>query len=359
MVEYLIFANVIYLLLSFIIFVGMNIYKDLNQLPAFKNAIITIGTFDGVHEGHKKILSQLKTKAKEVNGETVVITFYPHPRKIIGDTTGVRLITTLEEKLMLLSNDGIENVVVVPFNEAFSSLSAENYIIEFLYKKFKPYTLIIGYDHRFGFQRKGDYHLLEQYGKQLGFNVEEIDAKTIAEATISSTRVRKALLQADIETAKELLGYNYFFEGTVIKGDQLGRTIGYPTANLQLNNDEKLVPADGVYAVEVYMQQIIGHRPQTTDNTQQNEINKGSTVSCGLWTTNYLKGMLYIGSRPVVNGKRRVIEVNIFDFNEDIYSENLKLTIKKFIRGDKHLNGLEALKNQLAIDKIEVLKCWN
>ncbi|MBX2932153.1 MAG: riboflavin biosynthesis protein RibF [Chitinophagaceae bacterium] len=327
----------------------MNMYKDLELLPVFHNAVITIGTFDGVHEGHKKILAQLKAKAKEVQGETVVITFYPHPRKVVGDTSGVNLINTLEEKLFLLEKEGIDNVVVVPFNEHFSTLSAEEYINDFLYKKFKPHTLIIGYDHRFGFQRKGDYHLLEQYGEQLGFLVQEINAKVIAEAAISSTRVRKALLQADVQTAKELLGYNYFFEGSVIKGDQLGRSIGYPTANLQLNNEEKLVPADGVYAVEVY-------RQQTTDHRAQNEINKGSTVDCGLWTMDCLKGMMYIGSRPVVNGKRRVIEVNIFDFDEDIYHENLQVVIKNYIRGDMHLNSLEELKHQLALDKEAVIQ---
>jgi len=315
--------------LSFTIFAIMKVYRDLEQLPDFKNAVITIGTFDGVHEGHKKIVAQLKARAKEVNGETIVITFYPHPRKIVGDTSGVQLINTLEEKIQLLENENIDNVVVVPFNEKFSMLSPEAYITDFLYKKFKPNTLIIGYDHHFGYQRKGNYQLLEKYGTALNFSVQEIDAKVIAEVAISSTSIRKALLQADIDTAKKLLGYAYFFEGKVIEGDKIGRTIGYPTANLQLNDPEKLVPADGVYAVEVYRKK------------------------------EQLKGMMYIGSRPVVNGKRRVIEVNIFDFDENIYDEYLKIIFKAFIRKDLILSNLDNLKNQLYIDKVAVENALN
>ena len=315
--------------MSFTIFAIMKVYRDLEQLPDFKNAVITIGTFDGVHEGHKKIVAQLKARAKEVNGETIVITFYPHPRKIVGDTSGVQLINTLEEKIQLLENENIDNVVVVPFNEKFSMLSPEAYITDFLYKKFKPNTLIIGYDHHFGHQRKGNYQLLEKYGTALNFSVQEIDAKVIAEVAISSTSIRKALLQADIDTAKKLLGYAYFFEGKVIEGDKIGRTIGYPTANLQLNDPEKLVPADGVYAVEVYRKK------------------------------EQLKGMMYIGSRPVVNGKRRVIEVNIFDFDENIYDEYLKIIFKAFIRKDLILSNLDNLKNQLYIDKVAVENALN
>ncbi len=306
----------------------MKVFKDINQLPVFNNAVITIGTFDGVHEGHKKILTQLKTQAKLVNGESIVITFYPHPRKIVGDTSGVLLITTLEEKIELLKEQGIDFLVVVPFNDAFSNQSAEDYIHHFLYKNFQPHTLINGYDHHFGYKRLGNYKLLEKFGKQLGFFVKEIDEKIIAEAAISSTRIRKALLQTELDTAKTLLGYNYFLEGIVIEGDKLGRTIGYPTANIQLNNDEKLVPGDGVYAVEVNI-----------DNS-------------------LFKGMLYIGSRPVVNGKRRVIEVNIFEFDQMIYSETIRIVFRKYIRPDIHLNNLDELKNQLHEDKIAVLKCF-
>lgn len=309
----------------------MNVYYDLEQIPPFKNAVITIGTFDGVHEGHKKILHQLKTEAKSVDGETVVITFHPHPKKVVGDTSGVKLLTTLEEKTTLLAAEHINHLVVVPFDDHFSNLSAEDYITQFLYKKFKPRVLIIGYDHRFGKDRKGDYHLLEKYSKVLGFTVKEINQQVLKEAAISSTRVRKSLLQTDLVTAKALLGYDYFFEGTVIKGDQLGRTIGYPTANLQLNHEDKLVPGDGVYAVTL-------------------------KISNSKFQISNLQGMMYIGSRPVVNGKRRVIEINIFDFDEDIYDQNLQVAIKEYIRGDIHFAGLEDLKDQLALDKISVQK---
>lgn len=309
----------------------MKVYRDLKALPPFRNAIVTIGTFDGVHEGHKKILEQLKSEAASVDGETVVVTFHPHPRKIVGDTSGVKLLTTLEEKIELLQAEGIHHLVIIPFNDTFANLPAEEYIKDFLFNKFKPHTLIIGYDHRFGKGRSGDYHLLEDYGKELGFRVKEIPEQVLQQSVISSTRVRKALLQTDILTAKALLGYDYFFEGTVIKGDQLGRTIGYPTANLQLGNEEKLVPGDGVYAVEVVALPLILYKPR-------------------------IRGMIYIGSRPVVNGKRRVIEVNLFDFNEDIYDTILRVYVKYFIRGDMSFTGLEELKVQLGKDKIEVSK---
>lgn len=309
----------------------MQVFYGLSNLPQFKNPVVTIGTFDGVHNGHKKILAQLTQEAKAINGETVVITFHPHPRNIVGDTISVKLLTTLPEKLLLLQQQGINNVVFIEFTDAFACQSAEAYVKDFLYKNFKPHTLIIGYDHRFGKQRQGNYQLLEEYGHKLCFWVKEIKPELLQEASISSTRTRKALLQSQAKEANALLGHNYFFEGVVIKGDQLGRTIGYPTANLQIQHEDKLVPGDGVYAVRCVVQ------PENTI------INNAPPYP--------LMGMMYIGSRPVVNGKRRVIEVNIFNFNEDIYDDVLKVELIAFIRGDMPLNGLEALKNQLAIDK--------
>lgn len=304
----------------------MQIHYNINDLPQFKNAVVTIGTFDGVHTGHKKILEQLKAEAALINGETVVITFHPHPRNIVGDTTGVKLLTTLEEKIELLKQQNINHLVVTPFNDEFSNQLADEYVTNFLYKKFLPHTLIIGYDHLFGKGRKGNYELLEEYGNRLGFLVKEIPKQVLQQSAVSSTRVRKALLHQDITVAKELLGYNYFFEGIIIKGDQIGRTIGYPTANIQINNEDKLVPGDGVYAVKVYI-----------------KSNKYINQNFG--------GMMYIGSRPVVNGKRRVIEVNIFDFDDDIYDETMCVEVVNYIRGDMNLASLDALQTQLAIDK--------
>lgn len=305
----------------------MNIFYSVDDLPKFKNPIVTIGTFDGVHKGHQQILNQLKFEAQKVEGETVLITFHPHPRNIVGDTSGVQLLTTLQEKLSLLAKADIDNVIVIDFNDNFSTLSANDFIEKFLYQYIKPHTIIIGYDHRFGKERLGNYSLLEAMGHKLNFWVKQIEPQLLQEAAISSTRIRKSILQHDINTATELLGYHYKFEGVVIEGDKIGRTIGYPTANLQLIETDKLVPGDGIYAVKVELKNAT------------NLANKN------------FKGMMYIGSRPVVNGKRRVIEVNIFDFDEDIYNKIVEVEVVAYIRGELPLNGLEALKNQLHSDR--------
>jgi riboflavin kinase / FMN adenylyltransferase len=309
----------------------MQVHRNLAELPLFRNAIVTIGTFDGVHLGHQKIIRQLKEEAKQNNGETVIITFNPHPRKIVSSVPGdIKLLTTLEERIALLETSGVDHLVVVPFDNKFSNLSAEEFITEFLYKSFHPHTLIIGYDHRFGKGRKGDYHLLELFGEKLGFKVKEINEELLNEAIVSSTKIRNALLQHDISTANGFLGYHYFFDGTVVEGNKLGRTIGYPTANLHIESEEKLIPADGVYACETSM------------------VN-------GQWSM-VKKGMMYIGNRPVIEGKHRTIEVNIFDFDEDIYGSTLKVYMHDYIRGDVPLNGLEELKAQLAKDKEKILQ---
>jgi riboflavin kinase / FMN adenylyltransferase len=302
----------------------MQVHRNLAQLPSFRNAIVTIGTFDGVHLGHQKIIRQLKEEAKQHNGETIIITFHPHPRKVVSSVPGdIKLLTTLEERTALLEDTGIDHLVVVPFDNKFSNLSAEDFITEFLYKSFKPHTLIIGYDHRFGKGRKGDYHLLEAFAGKLGFKVKEIDEELLNEAIVSSTKIRNALLQHDMHTANSFLGYHYFFDGTVVEGNKLGRTIGYPTANLHIESEEKLIPADGIYACQV----TIDDRPAK-------------------WN-----GMMYIGNRPVIEGKHRTIEVNIFNFDEDIYGSTLKVYMHDYVRGDVPLNGLEELKAQLAKDR--------
>jgi len=303
----------------------MQIYRNLKSIPSIKNAVVTIGTFDGLHNGHKKIIHQLKSEAEKIGGESVVITFHPHPRKVVGDTSGVKLLTTTSEKIQLFQQLGVEHLAIVPFDEAFSSLTAEAYITDFLVAVFHPHTVIIGYDHCFGKGRQGNYQLLEAYGEKLGFKVKEISEEILNEAVISSTRIRRALLQHEITVANELLGYPYFFEGRIIEGDKIGRTIGYPTANIQIDDEEKLVPADGIYAATAVLKE---------------------------WDKP-IKGMLYIGSRPVVNGKRRVIEINLFDFDAMIYGKAVRVSVHQFIRDDKPLNSLKALQEQLLVDKAD------
>jgi riboflavin kinase/FMN adenylyltransferase len=311
----------------------MRIHNHIDQLPAFRRAVITIGTFDGVHSGHARILEQLRQEAARIDGETLIITFYPHPRKIVkGGTEEVRLINTLEEKIQLLSWQQMDHLVIVPFTEAFSQMTAEQYIKDFLLEKFHPHTVIIGYDHRFGKGRLGDYHLLEQYSASEGFQLQEIPVHLLDEISVSSTRIREAIQRTDIATANQLLGYPFFFSGVVVKGDQLGRTLGYPTANIQLTNMEKLTPADGIYAVEAAL---------LPDDT--------------LFNGSLLKGMMSIGIRPTVGGTKRTIEVNLFDFNEDIYGRELRVFVKKYLREEVKFDGLEALKIQLGKDKEDTL----
>ena len=311
----------------------MKVHRELaGSLPEFRNAVVTIGTFDGVHKGHQQILKQLKEEAAAIDGETVIITFHPHPRKIVSSVPGdVKLLNTLTEKRILLEKAGIDHLVVVPFDHHFANQSAEEYITDFLYKYFKPHTIIIGYDHRFGKGRTGGYQLLESFGKQLGFKVKEITEQLLNEIAVSSTRIRKAIIENDIASANAALGYPYFFEGMVITGNQLGRTIGYPTANLHIGTEDKLIPGNGVYAVQVEI------------------VNTPDTI---------FGGMMNIGLRPTVDGKKRVIEVNIFDFDGDIYGQTLRIHVLQQLRSEVKFDGLEGLKAQLAKDKsaaIEVL----
>jgi len=307
----------------------MKVYRELaDSLPLFTKAVVTIGTFDGVHLGHRQIINQLKEEAKAIGGETVIITFHPHPRKIISSVPGdIKLLTTLDEKIILLEDAGIDHLVVVPFNHLFANQTADQYVKDFLYKYFHPHTVIIGYDHRFGKGREGNYSLLEQYGKELGFQVKEISEHLRNEVSVSSTKIRHALIGNDIDTANGLLGYPYFFEGLVVEGNKLGRTIGYPTANLHVSSEEKLIPGNGVYAVT-----ISGIRPAI------------ATV---------FKGMMNIGVRPTVDGKKRVIEVNIFDFDADIYGQTIQIQVHVYLRGEVKFNGLPELKIQLQKDKEE------
>lgn len=312
----------------------MQVHYNIDRLPTFRNAVITIGTFDGVHMGHRQILDRLNEEAQDTGGETVIITFHPHPRKVVNTGAGIQLINTLDEKIELLEKLGVDHLVVVPFTEVFSNQSAEDYIGNFLINKFHPHTIIIGYDHRFGKDRKGDYRLLEQMASTYNYRLKEIPKHVLDEIAISSTSIRHALLNGNIETADKLLGYEFFFEGEVVDGDKLGRKLGYPTANLQLKDEEKIVPGNGIYAVYATLK------------------NDGSIMNSG----SKMKGMMSIGVRPTVGGTRRVIEVNIFDFDKDIYGKTLRVYVKKYLRPEVRFDSLDALVKQIDQDKKDSLR---
>lgn len=307
----------------------MKIHRDIEQLPPFQNAIIAIGTFDGVHMGHRQIIDKLKSEAKAVNGETVIITFHPHPRKVVSSAIlGIRLINTLEERIELLQGLGIDHLVIVPFTDAFANQPAEDYVKNFLIDKFHPHTIIIGYDHRFGRDRLGDYRLLEKMAAAYNYKLKEIPKHILENISISSTNIREAILHSDIATANRLLGYEFFFSGEVVHGDKLGRKLGYPTANLKIQNEEKIIPGNGIYAVYA----------KSEESAQT------------------LKGMMSIGFRPTVDGKKRVVEVNLFDFDKEIYGQILKVYVKKFLREEVKYDSLDALVKQIDQDKINSLK---
>lgn len=315
----------------------MTVHTDIRQLPAFRNAVVTIGTFDGVHKGHQQILQLMLNEAKRVNGETVIITFHPHPRQVIAaNQTELFLLNSLEEKISLLRKYGIDHLVVTPFTEEFSLQPAEEYIEHFLVKTFKPHTIIIGHDHRFGKSRSGNFALLEDKAKEFNYVVKEIPGFMLEENTVSSTIIRQALQKGNIDTANEYLGHPYFFSGTVVEGNKLGRTIGYPTANLQVTEDKKLIPGNGVYAVKVVV-----NREWSMINEKGSSFNVPDTYS----------GMMNIGVRPTVEGVNRMIEVNIFDFNEEIYGNTVTVHVYKRLRNEQKFNGLDELKEQLGRDK--------
>ncbi|HEV2354323.1 MAG TPA: riboflavin biosynthesis protein RibF, partial [Puia sp.] len=268
----------------------------------------------------------------------------PHPRKVVGGGSGqVKLLNTLAEKIQLLSWRQIDHLVVVPFTERFSSLTAEEYVREFLVSKFHPHTVIIGYDHRYGKGRQGDYHLLEEFSRSEGFQLEEIPVQLLDAVSVSSTRIREAIGQADIASANKLLGYPYFFTGQVVEGRRLGRSIGFPTANLRVNDPEKLIPADGVYAVEV----------SVLDSAGMTLTAPTTVVAPRLapWAGPGFQGMMNIGMRPTVDGRERTVEVNVFDLDRDLYGKELRVSVRQWLRAEQKFSGLEELRRQLGKDK--------
>lgn len=310
----------------------MRVYRDINQLPNFRNTVITIGTFDGVHTGHQQIIKKLKMEAESIGGETIILTFHPHPRKVVHlSDENIKILHTIKEKIKHLAQLGIDHLVIIPFTEEFSLMDAQTYISEFLVKYFNPAIIIIGYDHRFGKNRAGDYLLLESMAVEFGFKVKEIPEHFINQAIVSSSEIRRFLKEGNIEQANYYLGYPYTISGIVMQGDQRGRTIGYPTANIAVADTDKLIPTNGVYAV-------------TTLLLDENIV---------------VKGMMNIGIRPTIGDDKKTIEVHLFDFNQTIYGKSMDIALVAYIRPEIKFNGLEALKAQLATDKIQIQQLLN
>ena len=304
----------------------MKIYNHLSEFKRLNNAVATIGTFDGVHFGHQKIINRLCELAKATGGESVILTFFPHPRLIIDpENQDLKMINTIEEKAEILADLGVDHLIITPFTRDFSNLSPAEYIKNILVDTIGIKQLIVGYDHRFGKDRSGGMTDLVAFSGPYQYEIEEIKEQDINDVAVSSTKIRKSLLEGQVGLAAKYLGYNFSLYGPVIKGDKIGRTIGFPTANIFIEQPYKLIPSDGIYAVTVEM---------------ENET---------------YKGMAYIGQRPTINGMTRNIEVNIFDFNKEIYGQYIKMNFMEFLRYDVKFTGLEALKVQLQKDKEDTL----
>ena len=305
----------------------MKIYHSIHDFQKKESSVVTIGTFDGVHTGHRKIILRLTELAKKQKGESVVLTFFPHPRMVLHpDDHGLKLLNTLEERIELLMQLNIDHLIVHTFTKEFSRTTFLQFVRNILVNIIGTKTLVIGYDHHFGRNREGTYKELNELAPVYDFKLEKINEEIIHEITVSSTKIRVAIDQGDIELANELLGYEYMLSGKVIKGDGIGRALGFPTANIRPAEDYKLIPADGIYAVHVRV---------------ENE--------------NY-SGMLYIGTRPTLDKTERNIEVNIFEFDKDIYDKNIRVTFRKRIRDDIRFSSKEELSRQLGNDRAEALK---
>jgi len=305
---------------------ALKLFESINEFQSTKKTILTLGTFDGVHIGHKKILERLTQNTENGKYESLVLTFFPHPRMVLQEKSEIKLLNTISEKSKLLEKSGIENLVIHPFNESFSRLTAEEFVHSILVNQFHIQKIIIGHDHRFGRNRTANIDNLIAFGAEYGFEVEQISAQEIQDVSVSSTKIRKALQDGNMSLANEYLGYAYFLTGEVVKGKQLGRTIGFPTANIQIKEDYKLIPKNGVYAVKTF----IG----------QKEV----------------FGMMNIGFNPTVNGQKQTIEVNLFDFDADIYGEKLEISLLKYLREEQKFGSVDLLKEQLYQDKKTALE---
>jgi len=299
----------------------LKIFHSINDFSSPKKTILTLGTFDGVHIGHKKILEKITQNTENEKYESLVLTFFPHPRMILQEESAIKLLNTITEKIDLLEKTGIENLVIHPFDESFSRLTAEEFVREILVEQFHIQKIIIGHDHRFGRNRTANIDDLIDFGKKYGFEVEQISAQEINEISVSSTKIRNALEEGDIVLANKYLGYEYFLTGTIIKGKQLGRTIGFPTANLKIEENYKLIPRNGVYIVS--------------------SIINNKTVF----------GMMNIGLNPTVNGENQTIEIHFFDFEADLYHQKITVSLLHRIRSEQKFDSVVLLKEQLEKDQ--------
>ena len=300
---------------------ALKLFHSINDFQSTKKTILTLGTFDGVHIGHKKILERITQNTENGKYESLVLTFFPHPRMVLQEKSEIKLLNTIAEKSKLLEETGIENLVIHPFNESFSRLTAEEFVHSILVDQFHIQKIIIGHDHRFGRNRTANIDDLIAFGAEYGFEVEQISAQEIQDVSVSSTKIRKALDEGNITLANDYLGYAYFLSGEVVKGKQLGRTIGFPTANIQIEEDYKKIPKNGVYIVKTFI-----------DNTA-------------------IFGMMNIGFNPTVNGQKQTIEVNLFDFDAEIYGQKLEISLLEYIREEQKFGSVDLLKEQLNQDK--------
>lgn len=308
----------------------MKIYYDINDFEQVPHAVVTIGTFDGVHRGHQEILRNMVNRAKEISGESVVVTFYPHPRQVLSNDSGIRFISTQEEKIAHLEALGIDNLIIIKFTKEFAAIPSEDFIKDYLVKNIQPAVLIIGYDHHFGKGRTGDFGMLYELGSQYHFKVEKIQEQDVDNVAVSSTKIRHYLENGDIKHANMLLGYEYSYIGKVVHGQQVGHKMGYPTANIEVAEEFQLIEKQGVYATFAE----IGGRSYPA--------------------------MTYIGRRPTMEDNRpQSIETHIISFDGTLYDKEIKIRFVDFVRDDKKFDNFEALKRQIGIDEQIIINILN
>lgn len=305
--------------------IALKLFHSINDFRSTKKTILTLGTFDGVHIGHKKILERITQNTENGKYESLVLTFFPHPRMVLQEKSEIKLLNTISEKTKLLEQTGIENLVIHPFNENFSRLTAEEFVHSILVDQFHIQKIIIGHDHRFGRNRTANIDDLIAFGKEYGFEVEQITAQEIQDVSVSSTKIRKALDEGNITLANDYLGYAYFLTGEIVKGKQLGRTIGFPTANIHIEEDYKKIPKNGVYVVQTYIDEKV------------------------------VFGMMNIGFNPTVNGEKQTIEVHLFDFDADIYGQKIEVSLLTYLREEQKFGSVDLLKEQLNLDQTNAL----